>query len=1217
MGTRPKKKARVEEEESEELEESEDEVYQVEYFKKAKVDDDGEWLYLVKWFGYNDPDDDTWEPEKHIADCQRLLASFWQEIGGDDNDYLPGYECAPSQAWINKEKVRFGRTNTGAKERIEIQKAKEAEQERKRRQKQTKKPAIAKSVIHGNRSKDTVSKKGSRESSSTNIRIKEELNDDVPVFPRNISKKAKSTRKIEKTTLISSESSSNSDSDRPLAQGKRKRPSTKVTSKAMEVEGNRKVESSSADGEKYVQATDDPASLFATEKPITHKQTTQSSEEAQTEISSHKSPATSVPNVFAQAETKPKPNLPRLPTVRPVAGPSAGKPASFPSLSKLNVPTPSLPKLSIPVQPKTDTPVSASNIFTKHRLMQGALQMTTPTEKVPEVWRPPPPQKPSSLSGMSFKKNRGPPVKASSTITAPTMSLQHTPMYSPPTTPSSSMTAPVTGVSSSLRQSFVGIGLPPNLSRKQYNEPDVQNLPPSLPQETQNKTLFVSAESYVPLDSQQVQLSHDTNIAPPAMFAPESRLPPISINTSTTLDKEAEHFLQSVMSTTETSGLEPPLPPKSPSSRRIPSVEDAIWTGRIILETEHKNELQTISIEGMLLPSDPPANQTAPVMPLKVAMAYNDSKLLMKSRSFYRLKDLDGIVAACTPVQEWGWLCAENEQDARKLRKIAGMLSHQTLVGFMPVEIDGNIPAIILISPSNLIHDKLPRVSIFGPDETVLIVSLYSWIVRQDDHSLEKTQKHFMHRLDNAWDRRDFKLPQGIYEAYGEPGIRSMEGLAGSKPTVKHAVRMLEFPELLHSYLTSGGERPFALWPPVDSEAFCSSPIPKIEREMLLALLKEYPATIDRGTVGKEQDPSLRVIFVHVNSLAPATGQGNIKDMPGLSGYRITNDARFIVYGSSDIVNPRFPDLMQEIWHIGGVVTFTANALLSDPLGINERIFKIAEHEFWVCYVSPAVIGMVVSIAYRERESTILKRIACNALEHGIRREIKTNSIVINVDEDEDAPVPCTCDGFAYEWLLDAIDEESISLIGAPPLHASDPLLGGHGAMVHRGVPRDGRLRRIEEWKQVSNNLLASSSSPAVSMNTMPPSSPPLSAVQDQLPPSSKEAQYNDPFASWILQLFDSDIRNRSETLAYCIEEFKRLCGNVPQDQWEDVLKREMMEELGRMQICMGFREELRRFVIVTGSEDKDLQTAKCGFEWVTAESFKFHDVTDNDLEYL
>ncbi|KAJ3873969.1 hypothetical protein F5051DRAFT_108541 [Lentinula edodes] len=1210
----------------------------VEYLKGAKVDDDGEWRYLVKWHGYDEPKHDTWEPEEHIANCQRLLASFWQEIGTDDKDYDPGYQCAPSEAWIKKEKARFVRDNPDTKNRIAAQKAREAEQEKKRqerRQKQKKKPAVPK-----RNPKNTTSKNDSMESSSTATyaRVKEEPNDNASVFPKIASKKGKSTqrstqkstiqadtssdsellstkaveksqktRKVKKPTIASSDSSS--DSDRPLVQGKRKRSNVKFT---VEATKDTKINSlfreggTEEEGIPQASAVDDPAFLFTPEKSATQKLSRQSPEEKEAESLSHTSPvsSSSMPTISVQAEAKKKASLPRLPPVRAASGLSTEKSTSFPIPPVLKAHNPALqPKLSIQTKLRTDSPVSAGGISTKQRLAQAALQMTTPTEKVAEASRPLPPQKASSLSGMNFKKNRGPPVKASPTITTADLLPKNVPVYSPQDMPSSSV--PSSSISTgrlTSRQFSPNIWneLPPSLSRKRTADSGDQTSSQKIDQ-----TASTRVDSIIPLVSPATQLSEDIETAHPVVSAPLS--PPMLISTSLALNDEAEDFLQSVMSTANrTARMESPLPPSI--SRRTSSTADSIWTGKIMINVDDNNEAQTISIEGMLLPSDPSAGQIAlqqGVMPLKVAMSYNDSKLLMKSRSFYRLEDLNGIVAACNPVQEWGWLDAETEQGARNLGKVADFLSHEKLVGFVPVIVEGNVVAMTLIYPSTLKHDRLPRVKPFGPNQVALMVSLYSWNLKSEDCSLDKMRKHFTTQLDSAWLRRDFRLPQGLYEAYGEPGIKPFEGLSGCKPTAKHAVRMLELPELIHSYLVSGGERPFAFWPPVDSEAFCLSPIPSIERELLVALLNEYPATIDRGTVANKQDLSLRVIFVHVNSLRLTPSQGNIRDLPNLSGYRAGNDVRFIAYGSSDIVNPRFPDIMEEIWHIGGITTFTASALLSDPLGVNERILQIEEHEFWVCYILPAVIGMAVSVAYSGREHLIQKRIACDALEHGVHRT-EAQSVMMDVDEDGVDEIPCTCDGFAYEWLLDAIDEEFVSVIGAPPLHSSDPHLGGHGAIIHPGVPRDGRPRGKEEWKQLSDTLQHSSSSTAFK-NTAPP-------PQEQFPPSSVEAQYNDPFASWILQLFDSDVRSRSQTLDFCVQEFKRICGTMPQEEWENVIKKEITEELGRMQISRGFREELRRFVVVTGSEDKDIQTDQAGFEWVTPASFKFHDVTDNDL---
>lgn len=176
--------------------------------------------------------------------------------------------------------------------------------------------------------------------------------------------------------------------------------------------------------------------------------------------------------------------------------------------------------------------------------------------------------------------------------------------------------------------------------------------------------------------------------------------------------------------------------------------------------------------------------------------------------------------------------------------------------------------------------------------------------------------------MDAAHNRKDPRLPDAMYQAYGEPKIKAMEGgPSGFKPAIKQAVRMLELPAQIHEYLQSGSDRSrsFALWPPRDPEIVKGSKIPTkvsdIEAEMLLALLTEYPSAVDRGFLGKEQD--LRVIFAHVSSLGAPLGQGNIRDIPGLSRYRKSNDLRFIVYGSSDAVNPRVPNIMDEIWHIG------------------------------------------------------------------------------------------------------------------------------------------------------------------------------------------------------------------------------------------------------------------------------------------------------------
>ncbi|KAG6831266.1 hypothetical protein H0H92_011776 [Tricholoma furcatifolium] len=61
----------------------------------------------LRWWGGYSSDHNTWEPEENVAGCQRLLASFWEHVGTDDNDYYAGYEVAADETWIKKEKRHF------------------------------------------------------------------------------------------------------------------------------------------------------------------------------------------------------------------------------------------------------------------------------------------------------------------------------------------------------------------------------------------------------------------------------------------------------------------------------------------------------------------------------------------------------------------------------------------------------------------------------------------------------------------------------------------------------------------------------------------------------------------------------------------------------------------------------------------------------------------------------------------------------------------------------------------------------------------------------------------------------------------------------------------------------------------------------------------------------------------------------------------------------
>ncbi|PAV21884.1 hypothetical protein PNOK_0184100 [Pyrrhoderma noxium] len=62
------------------------------------------YLYRIQWYGY--PGEDTYEPYQNVKNLDRLLMSFWREIGPIDPRNKE--ELRPSREWIDSE-IRYFR----------------------------------------------------------------------------------------------------------------------------------------------------------------------------------------------------------------------------------------------------------------------------------------------------------------------------------------------------------------------------------------------------------------------------------------------------------------------------------------------------------------------------------------------------------------------------------------------------------------------------------------------------------------------------------------------------------------------------------------------------------------------------------------------------------------------------------------------------------------------------------------------------------------------------------------------------------------------------------------------------------------------------------------------------------------------------------------------------------------------------------------------------
>ncbi|KJA26132.1 hypothetical protein HYPSUDRAFT_37011 [Hypholoma sublateritium FD-334 SS-4] len=179
-----------------------EEVFHVEVVTKTRVvapehdGDEPSWEYFVKWAGYGD-DANSWEPAANLDACQRLLGSFWEHIGTDNQDYHPGIVLEASKDWIKQEKEYFANEYNRVQDEIKMRKNEKGRQKKKDK---------GKSV-----SLEPISTSNTKEAVLTDVESSEQS------FDEQLTIQASSSRK--RKTVISSSSD-----DEPLLSSKTSRP---------------------------------------------------------------------------------------------------------------------------------------------------------------------------------------------------------------------------------------------------------------------------------------------------------------------------------------------------------------------------------------------------------------------------------------------------------------------------------------------------------------------------------------------------------------------------------------------------------------------------------------------------------------------------------------------------------------------------------------------------------------------------------------------------------------------------------------------------------------------------------------------------------------------------------------------------------------------------------------------------------------------------------
>ncbi|KAJ6627259.1 hypothetical protein B0H10DRAFT_431154 [Mycena sp. CBHHK59/15] len=401
------------------------------------------------------------------------------------------------------------------------------------------------------------------------------------------------------------------------------------------------------------------------------------------------------------------------------------------------------------------------------------------------------------------------------------------------------------------------------------------------------------------------------------------------------------------------------------------------WSGKFLVDVADKTEHLCDVVMNDLVPP------LAEGMGINVAMASADSVHLL---SFHDLMDMREFLKTCITIdqstgerklgQQLARLGPSFDKDIEPLRILARYMTKKQFVSLVPVKLDGDLVGHILFFPPIM---KILITMLGVPPElqqnSSLVAALLPW-------------KPFPEES-----RRPFGLLPAHTSPLLSPPVDWKKNL--TKSNYQLALRILKFPTPLFEWM-SKSNRPYCIWS-MSSER--KGPHDR-ETGYLISILNQCGVT----RVGFKAE--IRAVFVHVGALK------DIHKMPLLVERRSrTLSIRFFTYGTHETVHPEQWGV-REIYPLGGIVTFTPDALYEDPWGMISKMKIIDQHPLWTCYILPSVFGMAIKLSGADEDPLA-------AFDRGL---------------------------FVFERLLNAIDAGEVSLLRAPPvsrnaMRTADPTL--------------------------------------------------------------------------------------------------------------------------------------------------------------------------------
>ncbi|KIP11426.1 hypothetical protein PHLGIDRAFT_474501 [Phlebiopsis gigantea 11061_1 CR5-6] len=203
---------------------------------------------------------------------------------------------------------------------------------------------------------------------------------------------------------------------------------------------------------------------------------------------------------------------------------------------------------------------------------------------------------------------------------------------------------------------------------------------------------------------------------------------------------------------------------------------------------------------------------------------------------------------------------------------------------------------------------------------------------------------------ENEWQRAQdgLKSSDGRIEAKLAESIGKLPKAVTAKPQYARGLRIHQFTPAEYDFFKRAPRR-YCIWN-MPSDGTMKEP--GFETKALVAVLNAWKAE----EVGYKVD--VRVVFVHVGALR------SLQKLEALAMRRAKRpEMRFYTYGTHHSVHPERWGI-KEIFPLGGVVTFTAKAILEDPFEVYRLIEQISQHPLWMCYVHPCAVAAVAKTSY-------------------------------------------------------------------------------------------------------------------------------------------------------------------------------------------------------------------------------------------------------------